>query len=237
MARMAKQDEFLRQVAAAGIAERLCEMQGRDFRRVLVYGGGELAFAPNGCEMLLRADRYPWLKPDCVADEEYLPLQGDGFDLIISFMHLHEVNMVQGVLAQYKQALKPEGLLLGCMLGGDSMLELRHALLHAATKLGVGSAPRIAPMIDIKTLGMLLAHAGFSLPVVDSEVIAAEYSSLQEMLRDVQRISGGNALLERHNSSLTRQLIAAAESWYMHEYRGLALKYELLYFMGMRLNT
>jgi NADH dehydrogenase [ubiquinone] 1 alpha subcomplex assembly factor 5 len=43
----------------------------------------------------------------------------------VSCLSLHWVNDLPGVLVQIKEALKPDGLFLGAMFGGDTLFELR----------------------------------------------------------------------------------------------------------------
>ena len=64
-----------------------------------------------------------------VADEEWLPIRADSLDLVVSALSLHWVNDLPGALIQIRQALKPDGLLLAAMLGGDTLFELREAFL------------------------------------------------------------------------------------------------------------
>ena len=55
-----------------------------------------------------------------VADEEWLPLRAASLDLVVSALSLHWVNDLPGALVQIAQALRPDGLLLAAMLGGET---------------------------------------------------------------------------------------------------------------------
>ena len=78
-----------------------------------------------------------------VADEELLPFAPASFDLIVSNLGLHWVNDLPGALLQIKNALKPGGLFIAALIGGDSLYELRTCLMEA--ELNGGGRRQPAP--------------------------------------------------------------------------------------------
>lgn len=58
-------------------------------------------------------------------DEEYLPFRPQHFDLILSSCSLHWVNDLPQVFQSIRECLKPDGVFLGAMLGGETLQELR----------------------------------------------------------------------------------------------------------------
>ena len=66
--------------------------------------------------------------PAAVADEEALPLGEASVDLVASLLSLQAVNDLPGALAQIKRALRPDGLFIACLFGGESLTELRQSL-------------------------------------------------------------------------------------------------------------
>ena len=104
-----------------------------------------------------------------ISDEEALPFAAGSLDLVVSALALQFVNDLPGALVQICRALKPDGLLLAVLIGGDSLTELRSAFAAAEAEVEGGISPRVAPFADIRELGGLLQRAGFALPVVDSE--------------------------------------------------------------------
>src|SRR4029079_2447831 len=76
---------------------------------------------------IVRIDRLTETAPDISRDEELLPLAPQSVDLIVSVLSLHLVNDLPGALAQIRRALKPDGLFLGAMLGGETLNELRQS--------------------------------------------------------------------------------------------------------------
>lgn len=55
-----------------------------------------------------------------------LPYQDATLDMVMSSMALHWVNDVPGVLAEVLRVLKPDGVFICALLGGESLQELRY---------------------------------------------------------------------------------------------------------------
>jgi len=138
------------------------------------------------------------------ADEEALPFAEGSLDLVVSGLALQFVNDLPGALIQIRRALKPDGLLLAALIGGDSLTELRSAFAAAESEVEGGVSPRVAPFADIRELGGLLQRAGFALPVVDSERVAVRYDSALALMRDLRRMGATNILHERLRTPLKR---------------------------------
>src|SRR5262245_15023415 len=138
------------------------------------------------------------------ADEEALPFAEGSLDLVVSALALQFVNDLPGTLIQIRRALKPDGLLLAALIGGDSLTELRWAFAAAESEMEGGVSPRVAPFADIRELGGLLQRAGFALPVVDSERVTVRYGSAVALMRDLRRMGATNILHERLRTPLKR---------------------------------
>src|SRR3954468_2488392 len=110
-------------------------------------------------------------------ESELLPLKPESIDLAISALALQFVNDLPGVLAQIRRALKPDGLLLAAMVGGDTLAELRQSFAAAEAELEGGISPRVAPFAGLRDAGALLQRAGFALPVTDVDRVVARYDS------------------------------------------------------------
>jgi SAM-dependent methyltransferase len=138
------------------------------------------------------------------ADEEALPFADSSLDLIVSALALQFVNDLPGALIQIRRALKPDGLLLAALIGGDSLTELRSAFAAGESEVEGGISPHVAPFADIRELGGLLQRAGFALPVVDSERVAVRYDSALALMHDLRRMGATNILHERARTPLKR---------------------------------
>ena len=139
-----------------------------------------------------------------MADEEALPFRDASLDLVVSALALQFVNDLPGTLIQIRRALKPDGLFLAAMIGGDSLTELRAAFAEAEAEVEGGVSPRVAPFADLRDLGALLQRAGFALPVTDVDRVTVRYASPLALMHDLRRMGAGNALTERRRTPLRR---------------------------------
>ncbi len=152
------------------------------------------------------------------ADEEALPFADGSLDLVVSALALQFVNDLPGALIQIRRALKPDGLLLAALIGGESLSELREAFAQAESEIEGGVSPRVAPFADLRELGALLQRAGFALPVVDSDRLTVRYQSVLALMRDLRRMGATNALSERRRSSLKRATLARMAEIYAQRF-------------------
>jgi SAM-dependent methyltransferase len=153
-----------------------------------------------------------------VADDEALPFADGSLDLVVSGLALQFVNDLPGTLIQIRRALKPDGLLLAAMLGGDTLTELREAFAEAESEIEGGISPRVAPFADVRELGALLQRAGFALPVVDSDRVTVRYGHGLALMRDLRRMGAGNILSERRRSPLRRATLQRALAIYAERF-------------------
>ena len=207
-------------------AEDICERLGgilRQFSTTLV-----VADAPDGfAERLQRSGQHETVvrAGQCegghfVGDFEHVPVGRECVDCIISVLNLHAINDLPGVLAQYRQALRPDGLFMAAMLGGETLYELRQAWIAAEMLQYGGVSPRVAPFADVRSLGGLLQRAGFALPVVDSERTTVRYGSALAAMRELKQMGWSNALQERSRRPVTKGLLAAAVTAYEAQFAG-----------------
>jgi SAM-dependent methyltransferase len=138
------------------------------------------------------------------SEQEALPLQPESLDLAVSALAFQFVNDLPGLLAQIRRALRPDGLLLAAMLGGDTLTELRQSFAAAEAECEGGVSPRVAPFADLRDAGSLLQRAGFALPVTDVDRIAVRYDSAFALMADLRRMGATNILVERRRTPTRR---------------------------------
>ena len=138
------------------------------------------------------------------ADEERLPFADESLNLAVSLLALHWTNDLVGALIQIRQALKPDGLFLGAVLGGATLTELRQCLTQAEAELLGGAGLRVSPFADVLDAAALLQRAGFALPVADLDRVTVRYSSPLELIRDVRAMGDSNVLFDRAKRPLSR---------------------------------
>ena len=141
-------------------------------------------------------------------DEEALPFRDASLDLVVSGLSLQFVNDLPGTLVQIRRALKPDGLFLAALIGGDTLGELRQAFAIAEVEIESGVSPRVAPFADVRDLGSLLQRAGFALPVTDVDRFTVRYASPLALMQDLRRMGATNALIERSRRPLKRAVLA-----------------------------
>lgn len=215
--------DFLLRHVAEDIADRLAVVRRR-FETALVLGahngavGRRLRALPS-VGLIVEAESAPGLlrrcdRPKALADEEALPFRDASLDLVVAPLTLQWANDVPGVLAQVRRALKPDGLLLGAMLGGRTLHELREAFLAAEAECEGGVSPRVAPFADVRDAGALLQRAGFALPVVDTDTITVTYADPLALMRELRGMGETNACVGRTRHFTARAtLLGALEAY------------------------
>jgi SAM-dependent methyltransferase len=187
-------------------------------------------------EALWRMAETPGTAADLVGDLERLPLAPGSVDLAASLLALHGVNDLPGALIQIRRALRPDGLFIGCLLGGRTLQELREALLAAEAETTGGVSPRVAPFADLRDMGSLLQRAGFALPVVDSELVTVRYRDLFGLLRDLRALGWTNALTDRRKAGLRRDTLLRAAALYAERFTDadgrLRASFEIVWLSG-----
>jgi SAM-dependent methyltransferase len=188
---------FLLDRVAEDMEERLAAVK-RDFADVAdIWTPGDALRKPL-------ADRFGSFGHINLEDSEVLPLQPEQLDLVVSALALQFVNDLPGVLAQIRRALRPDGLLLAAMLGGDTLTELRQCFAAAEADLEGGVSPRVAPFADLRDIGALLQRAGLALPVTDVDRVVVRYDSPFALMADLRRMGATNILIERRRTPTRR---------------------------------
>lgn len=220
-------DDFLFEIAADDIIERChavnrtfaaaCDLgcgDGRIGRQLVETGKVEHAIGLDGA--------FGWARnapfPAAVGDEEALPLRAGHFDLVVSAMALHWVNDLPGALIQIRNALKPDGLLLATMLGGDTLIELKTALIEAESEITGGASPRVSPFADVRDLGGLLQRAGLALAVADTDRLTVRYAEPMALIAELRRAGAQNALTVRSRMPLGARVLARACEIYRDQF-------------------
>lgn len=210
---------FLHEEAAFELQERLKDIN-RAFTDIAIVTGFPAFWA----------DAFPGAR--VVADSDMLELPVQSHDLVIHAMCLHQANDPVGQLVQCQRTLKPDGLLLVAMFGGQTLTELRQALSQAEVAVSNGLSPRISPMVDIRDAGALLQRAGFALPVADADPRRVSYATPLALLKDLRAMGETNILTDRDRRIPPRGLFAQMATLYPKCEDRVVATYELLYLTG-----
>ena len=196
-ARRGEPATFLLDRVAVDMEERLAAVT-RNFSDVAdIWTPGELLRRPL-------AGRFKSIRRIDSDDSESLPLAPESIDLAVSALAFQFVNDLPGVLAQIRRALKPDGLLLAAMLGGDTLIELRQAFAQAEAECESGVSPHVAPFADLRDIGSLLQRADFALPVTDVDQLVVRYDNAFALMADLRRMGATNVMIERRRTPTRR---------------------------------
>ena len=229
--RKSPQYDFLFNWSIVQLQERLALIR-RQFPRCVQIGGRGQAItkADFGIEHSTRTEI------DVICEEDFFPFAPDSLDLVTSNLTLHTVNDLPGALLQIRQSLKPDGLFIAAMLGGETLRELRQCLGEAELALRGGVSPRVAPFADKPQTAGLLQRAGFSLPVVDSEIITVTYDSIFPLMHDLRFMGEGNALIERPRHFTPRSLFLKTGELYAQKFSEpdgrIPASFEIIFMLG-----
>jgi SAM-dependent methyltransferase len=155
-----------------------------------------------------------WQGWQVTPDADVLDLVAGSHDLVVHALSLHWANDPVGQLVQCRRALRPDGLFLGLMFGGQTLHELRAALAEAEVEVTGGLSPRVLPMAEIRDLGGLLQRAGLALPVADSWSKTVTYQDAFHLMRDLRAMGEGNALAARLRRPTGQAVLARAAAIY-----------------------
>ncbi|WP_370676692.1 methyltransferase domain-containing protein [Pleomorphomonas sp. PLEO] len=219
--------DFLLALAADDLADRLAAVD-RHFSRALVVGDptGLLAarIAAGRVDEVVRADL---LVPGTdgggavVIDDEALPFASGAFDLVVSSLALQFANDLPGALIEVRRVLRPDGLFLGVLAGGETLTELRQAFLMAESRRSGGVSPRVAPMGEVRDLGGLLQRAGFALPVADQDRLTLRYASALALMDDLKAMGATSVLVDRQRGLTGPALFAEVAAVYQDMFADL----------------
>ncbi|WP_417695370.1 methyltransferase domain-containing protein [Roseibium sp.] len=214
--------DFLAKEAAVDLEERLAALS-REFELAVDLSGhgdhvARVLQASPKIGTVLRADLFAPLAnfpaPDFVFDDACPPLKPATFNLAVSLLSLQFVNDLPGSLVQIRQALKPDGLFLGMLVGGDSLFELRDALMRAELELIEGASPRVMPFADVRDMGALMQRAGFALPVTDMDRITVRYANMFGLMRDLKAMGASSILKDRSRKPVSKGFFLRAAELY-----------------------
>ncbi|KYH12666.1 class I SAM-dependent methyltransferase [Neorickettsia sp. 179522] len=168
-----------------------------------------------------------------VVEDDNFELGENNFDLVISGMFMHHVNDLVNAFSAIYKSLKAGGICLVSLFGPETLLELKQAIFNADS--GDGFVPRVSPFIHIKDAGKLIQRIGFALPVVTSEKVVVEYSSVDKLFTDIHATAQSSAILGINYGMTTRSTLRRI----ITEYKrlcpdGIRATFEVLVLVAMK---
>ena len=205
---------FLHREIAKELADRL-EVFSVKFKKIMIFR--DVGFDWQSVTFLGTSDSL--ISVRCAPlSVESLSVDPESYDLIVAPLWLHWVDDLPRMLLALRLALKPGGVLIGAMFGGDSLIELKRCLAEAEDRIYGGVHPRTSPAVELRTLAGLMQSAGFALPVVDVDRIPLQYSSALKLMKDLSNAGESNAVSSRSRFVSGRRLIMEAARLYHNHY-------------------
>lgn len=214
--------DYLRDEVAALVTDRLHDIS-RPFPHALDLFCGSSAHLlratlkaenPAQIESLTHADLHPAIltrastfydgslsTPDrqfvLPSEHASIPLEPGSLDLVLSAGALHWVNDLPLLFRRVRDLLRPDGLFLAAMFGGETLHELRIALQLAEDEKRARLAPRVSPMVRLRDAAGLLSGAGLALPTADVDKIVVPFTDMFAVMRHLRGMGETNALTTR----------------------------------------
>ncbi|KAF9208347.1 hypothetical protein BGZ49_009039 [Haplosporangium sp. Z 27] len=246
---LSRQVDYVKDEVAFRVVDRLLDIK-REFNEVVELGSGCGHIAKHidadmmkkliMCDMsetMLNRDRDIEYEERRVVDEENLPFPENSLDCVVSSLSMHWINDLPGAMIQIQRSLKPDGVFIAGLFGGDTLFELRTSLQLAELDREGGVSPRVSPMADSRDIGSLLSRAGFTLTTVDVDEVTVNYPSAIELMEDLRAMGESNAVINRRGF-LSRDTMMAASAIYKEMYGNpdgtVPATFQILYMIGWK---
>jgi NADH dehydrogenase [ubiquinone] 1 alpha subcomplex assembly factor 5 len=127
-----------------------------------------------------------------IVEDAWEPPAG-AYDLVVAIGTLDTANDLPLALRLIRRSMQADALLVGAMSGGDTLPQLRAAMLAADIAAGE-AAPHVHPRVEAAALSPLLVNAGFERPVVDVDRVQVSYPDLDRLVADLRAMAATNIL-------------------------------------------
>ena len=216
------------------LQERLQDIKTH-FPQVLNLGAGLIPLSLEGSQ-IMRADLTPFEQNDMIFNAEHpFPLKDNSTDLIYSNLMLPWITHIDVCLYEIKRCLKPDGLFLASTLGESSFQEFQHCFAQAGIQ-----TPCTLPLPDIKTVGKALQQTGFTLPVVDRDILTLQYENFDSLYQDFKYTGCRNLNPQRAKGLLTPRKLKQIETLYRKNFgheNYIPVTLEVLYLHGWKADS
>ena len=211
------------------VVERIIGVN-RNFDSILIIGADSLE---GQLKKALPKGKYNRI--ECINSITELNERGN-FNIVISLLRLQTEDNVAEVMIKIHKNLKPDGLFIAAMFGGNTLTELRQVFYKTDNEIYGGLTPHIYPMTTYKQAAELLVRSGYNQPVVDSDRITVNYSNLNRLINDLRDLGETNVLNSKSKQILTKTYINSLTKNYLssHSRKDGKLKcsFEILWLTG-----
>jgi len=171
-----------------------------------------------------------------VADEELVPFREGSVDLILSSLAAHWINDLPGWFRRCFSVLRPDGCMIGSILAGETLHELRVSLQLAEMERLGGIGAHISPFVEAQDIGALMSRAGFGMITLDADEMQVGYPNMFALLYDLQGMAESGST-SRRPTSLRKEVLIAADCIYRALYAKLdrfPASFQCVSFIGWR---
>lgn len=161
---------------------------------------------------------------------------------MVSNLALHWFNDLPGIFKSINDCLKPDGVFLASLFGGETLFELRSALHLAEQERRGGLSPHLSPFTKIRDIGSLLNRAGFTMLTIDTDEMTIGFPSMFELMHDLKAMGENNAAFNRP-LTISRDVLLAASAIYDEMYpkvnpetneKGVHATFQVIYFIAWK---
>jgi len=225
--------DFLKEEVGYRVADRVLDVarrmevavdlgSGRGWvtRHLMSESVGRLTAIELSPTMLAEAPDPEGLTMDRLAmdlDGAELPFADNSVDLVTSCLAMHWINDLPGLFREVQRILKPDGVFIGAMFGGDTLVEMRVSLQLAELEREGGFSPHVSPFVEVRDLGGLLSSNGFSMLTIDTDDLKVRYPSMFPLFADLKGMAESSAAINR-KLHLHRETLLAANAIYEELY-------------------
>lgn len=225
--------------------ERL-DAVSRDFDQCLCLFGttdylSQRCLAHDKVGRITRMERPIWIgenpKPCKEVEGETLGLPESHYNLILAPLTLHWCEDIHFIFHQIHNALRPDGLFSACVLGSETLHELRHSLGQAESELQGGMASRVDIFPSLSQWGGFLQQTGFTLPVADKETVTIRYDNVQKLIDDIRNMGGGNRNVDKDhclNRAIVQRMSDIYHSQFCDEDGRIRASFEIIFLSGWK---
>lgn len=162
--------------------------------------------------------------------------------MVVSNLALHWFNDLPGIFRSINSFLKPDGVFLASLFGGETLYELRSSLHLANQERRGGMSSHLSPFTKIRDIGALLNRAGFTMLTIDTDDMVIGYPSMFELINDLRAMGESNAAFNRP-LTISRDVLLAASSIYEEMYpkmnpetneKGVHATYQIIFFIAWK---
>eukprot|EP00088_Acartia_fossae_P049755 TRINITY_DN5509_c0_g1_i3.p1 TRINITY_DN5509_c0_g1~~TRINITY_DN5509_c0_g1_i3.p1 ORF type:complete len:345 (+),score=57.61 TRINITY_DN5509_c0_g1_i3:32-1066(+) len=166
-----------------------------------------------------------------------LPFNDASVDVVTSCLSMHWVNDLPRLFREIHRVLKPDGVFIGAMFGGDTLMELRVSLQLAELEREGGFSPHVSPFVEVRDLGSLLNRSKFTMITIDTDDLKVGYPTIFPLMRDLKGMAENNSAHNR-KLHLHRESMFAANAIYADLYANedgsLPATFQIYYWIGWK---